>query len=87
MSLFRCSKCGCVENTACSDYFSRVYFDGEEPLCSECLTGKWHNKFEKQSASGCYYDKDNFVYFPDEVDEEKMEWKYNRAFKMFGRYE
>lgn len=43
MSLFICSKCGCVENTATGDYWNRP----DEPLCSECSRGKWHNRFEK----------------------------------------
>ena len=48
MSLFICSKCGCVENTATSDYWSVIHklFEIEyendlieykyQPLCSEC---------------------------------------------------
>lgn len=48
MSLFICSKCGCVENTATSDYWPVVHkifpieydasikeFEGK-PLCSKC---------------------------------------------------
>ena len=48
MSLFICAKCGCVENTATSDYWVVVHnlfpieYDGSlkgyegKPLCSEC---------------------------------------------------
>lgn len=48
MSLFICAKCGCVENTATSDYWAVVHnlfpieydeslkgYEGK-PLCSEC---------------------------------------------------
>ena len=47
MSLFKCSKCGCTENTALCRY---NYRGDEEPLCSECdpKIGKWHNCFPKK---------------------------------------
>jgi len=46
MSIFKCSKCGCAENTALCRYWLRKE---EEPLCSECdpKIGKWHNCFPK----------------------------------------
>ena len=48
MPLFKCSKCGCVENTACYNYWMRVH--KKEPLCSECdpEIGKWHGHFPKR---------------------------------------
>ena len=48
MSVFICSKCGCIENTASSSFWSRGDAD---PLCSECdpEIGKWHGLFEKQT--------------------------------------
>jgi len=48
MPIFKCSKCGCAENTALTNYWSRKYLAeeanwsdvGEQykglPLCSEC---------------------------------------------------
>lgn len=49
MSLFICAKCGCVDNTAVSSYWSlmnvryrNIRYDGDlqkyagKPLCSEC---------------------------------------------------
>lgn len=44
MSLFICAKCGCVDNTAASSYWSlmNIRYDGDlqkyagKPLCSEC---------------------------------------------------
>jgi len=68
MPLFRCTKCGCVENTAVSNYWSQVYpIKGEkkkEPLCSECdpEIGEWHNRFEKKSAKGCLITDQGFLY-------------------------
>ena len=47
MSLYICSKCGCVENTAASNFWNR----GDGPaLCSECdpEIGRWHGMFEKR---------------------------------------
>lgn len=66
MSLYQCSKCGAVENTACGHYHSRDMdwwpeeYRGKK-LCSECGPptfsdgkptefGKWHGRFEKR----CY---------------------------------
>lgn len=87
MSLFRCTRCGCVENTACSDFYWDKYEEKIPVLCSECKTGKWHGEFPKKSADGYFYDKDDLIYHPEEVDQVKMVWKYNPRFKMVGRYE
>ncbi len=63
MSLYQCEKCGCVENTAKSNFHSRNFdiypleFKGKL-LCSACgptkfcdgsptRFGKWHNRFER----------------------------------------
>jgi len=87
MSCFRCTKCGCVENTALSYAFE--HFKDKQYLCSECdpQIGRWHGRFEKKSADGYYYDERGMIYSPEEVDIEKMELKNNRDFKMIGRYE
>jgi hypothetical protein len=62
MSLFRCSKCGCVENTALSRYWMR---EEKPPLCSECdpEIGKWHGAFPKEDADATGYvaDKSGFL--------------------------
>lgn len=52
MSIFKCDKCGCAENTAVSGYWHKA--DGEPKLCSECdpKIGKWHGRFPKKSAEG-----------------------------------
>ena len=56
MSLFQCYECGCRENTATSNFWTRM--DGgwrgveSKPwmLCSACDPdiGKWHDKFPRQ---------------------------------------
>lgn len=48
LSLYQCSKCGCIENTALSRYWIDDAEDGRK-LCSECdpKIGKWHNMFKK----------------------------------------
>jgi hypothetical protein len=75
MSIFMCTECGCVENTACSNYWSRNLNDDKEdskPLCSECdpLIGKWHGKFEKHQADLMLVGEDGFLYSekPHHVD-------------------
>ena len=50
MSLFKCSECGVIENTALAMYWSRS-LDGLPPLCSQCHPdiGKWHGLFPRQT--------------------------------------
>ena len=52
MPLFICDKCKCVENTALSPTFWTNRIDKKPLLCSECETGKWHEKFEKKKWDG-----------------------------------
>jgi hypothetical protein len=61
MSLFACRNCLCVENTACTNYWSE---HGKPHLCSECdkEIGTWHGKFTKRSASGMLVGSDGFLY-------------------------
>lgn len=50
MSLFICSNCSCVENTALCGY----WWKGDAPaLCSSCdpATYKWHGLFPKKKAT------------------------------------
>ena len=49
MSLFRCSKCGCAEDTALCHYWgTRVRQTA--PVCSACdpKIGKWHGEFPRE---------------------------------------
>lgn len=70
MPVFMCSKCGCIENTAVSNYWTRnMHHTGlnkpdNPPLCSECdpEIGKWHGRFEKKSAIGLFVGEDGFLY-------------------------
>ena len=54
MSLFKCTECGVVENTATSGYWFRR---GATPLCSQCdpNIGKWHGIFPRQDADEAGY--------------------------------
>lgn len=53
MSLFVCEDCGCIENTALSNFWRR---GKGKALCSECdpEIGKWHGRFGKRT-----YDPEN----------------------------
>lgn len=59
MSLFACRKCGCVENTACCNYWSRK-IESKPLLCSECDPdiAAWHGRFDKRPADGMLVDQD-----------------------------
>lgn len=61
MPLFKCSKCGCVENTALAGAWSQ-WLAKEPVLCSECKTGKWHDEFGKDQADGVFTDRDGKQY-------------------------
>lgn len=70
MSIFKCSKCGVVENTALSHYFWNVYQEKKPPLCSECdpEIGKWHGEFTRDTPESVGYVEgpDGFLYSPDD---------------------
>ena len=61
MPLFQCTKCSCVENTACCNYWSRK-IDKEPLICSECETGTWHGRFEKRDAAGMLVDNEGHLW-------------------------
>jgi hypothetical protein len=68
MSLFMCEKCGCVENTATSNYWTDKYSKPPKPLlCSECdpELKVWHGLFEKRAVSGMQIGEDGFLYSAD----------------------
>ncbi len=48
MSLFICSKCQTIENTALCGYWNRE--DKNKPLCSKCDPEfkKWHGRFPRE---------------------------------------
>lgn len=56
MSLFACSKCNAVENTACSPVgYHQHKMEGKPVLCSECADGVWHGLFPKRLLSETKY--------------------------------
>jgi hypothetical protein len=50
MSLFRCCKCGCAEETALCHYWAARLQD-IAPMCSACdpKIGRWHGEFARVS--------------------------------------
>lgn len=48
MPLFKCPKCGVVENTAVSHYWSAR---PDDVCCSQCHTGAWHGHFPRIQAT------------------------------------
>jgi hypothetical protein len=78
MPIFRCSKCGCVENTATSGYWWGDREDrSETAMCSQCdpAIGKWHGRFPKQSAKGFILCSDGFLYTKEDVASEHFKWR------------
>jgi len=78
MPIFKCSKCGCVENTATSRYWLRNFRDPNDlPLCSECdpVTGRWHGIFPKMSATGYLLGNDGFLYSKEELERDQLNWR------------
>ena len=63
MPLFKCTGCGCVENTAVGRYWGE---DKDKVKCSECHEGKWHGLFAKKTPDECgYVQHDDGFYGPD----------------------
>lgn len=52
--IFKCSKCGCLENTALTRGSWHKPFNNMQ--CSECSTGKWHGKFKKETPEEAGYE-------------------------------
>jgi len=65
MPLFKCTKCGVIENTATSNF----WITKEPPLCSQCdpAIGKWHGIFDRKPAAGMKIGSDGLLYSPEEV--------------------
>ncbi|HLP05090.1 MAG TPA: hypothetical protein VK152_06650 [Paludibacter sp.] len=71
MPLFKCEKCGCIENTALGHYWSRNWteFKGtefEKALCSECTPIVYPNGELNKRATGKWHGQ-----FPKELATEK----------------
>lgn len=84
MPIFKCTKCGCIENTALSGY----WYKGSKPeLCSECdpRTGRWHGAFEKRPATGMKLGNDGFLYSQADIDAGNLAWRIkHQGFKIVG---
>jgi hypothetical protein len=52
MPLFICDRRKCVDNTATSDFWLQARRGSTERLCTECRTGKWHDRFPKALHAG-----------------------------------
>ena len=64
MPLFACRACGCIENTALSNYWSDVQLEEKPPLCSACDPdiNEWHGEFSRRPASGMLVDQDGHLW-------------------------
>lgn len=81
MPAFKCEQCGCCENTATSNYWTRE--EGGKKLCSLCdpEIGRWHGRFKrfKPEEEGLVEGPDGFLYSPgDRYLKELLERK-NRS--------
>jgi hypothetical protein len=58
MPIFQCSNefCKAIENTSArrGNYFAQKQ-QGKDPVCSECLTGKWLSNSPKRTAEEAGY--------------------------------
>ena len=72
MPIFICSKCGVMENTALSQYWTRGWLHGNlqpPPLCSQCDPDlkKWHGEFaRKKMPEDHVVGPDGFVHHKDD---------------------
>lgn len=67
MPIFKCSKCGMMENTAPSHYWTRE--SGSPALCTECdpEIGRWHGFFERRPPGPELVEgPDGFIYHRDD---------------------
>lgn len=64
MPIFPCRECGCIENTACSNYWSRIQLENKPALCSACDPdiGQWHGEFARRSAAGMLVDQNGHLW-------------------------
>ena len=62
MSLFACSKCKTIDNTATSGYWFRG--EGQPPLCSACdpAIGKWHGCFRRTKFNRIFWTSEDGRY-------------------------
>jgi hypothetical protein len=75
MPNFKCTKCGCLENTAVSGYSWTS--DKSKVLCSQCdpQIGKWHNYFERIIPENFFIANDGFLYHIEEIESEILDFR------------
>lgn len=68
MPIFMCRECGCVENTACSNYWSHTTIESKPAVCSACdpEIGQWHGRFERRPATGMLIDQNGQLWRTEE---------------------
>ncbi|MFK3741652.1 hypothetical protein [Massilia sp. TN1-12] len=68
MPIFMCHACGCIENTALSNYWVHTTLEGKPGLCSACdpEIGKWHGEFPQRSAAGMLVDQSGHLWSSQE---------------------
>lgn len=75
MSIFRCSKCGYVDNTALTNHY-KVLVNGADPLCSECDPdlAKWHGRFKRMTPEelNVVEGPDGYLYDPKDKYLERL---------------
>ena|ERR1035437_9476176 len=78
MPIYRCEKCGNVDNTALTNFWTRK----GPALCSTCDTGKWHGAFPRTSADELLLGSDGFLYDP--VAEAKGDNDFKKQYQAFS---
>jgi hypothetical protein len=68
VSLFRCTACGCVDNTGLTNYWQRER-EQLPLLCAACdpEIGQWHGHFPQRSALGLLVDKAGHLWHPRNI--------------------
>lgn len=70
MSLFVCSKCGVMDNTALAKGFWLARIEKQPELCSECgKPGLWHAQFARKTPEewGLILGTDRYLYKPEDL--------------------
>lgn len=84
MPIFQCEGCGCIDNTATSNFWTRTTLS---PLCSACdpEIGRWHGRFPQQPAAGMLLGSDSFLYSQEELDSGQLDWRIqHQGFTIVG---
>ena len=77
MPLFQCMSCGCVENTATSNFWQNQAA-GKPVRCSECdpEIGKWHESFPKRPDAGMLIDQNGHLWSRESVEAGQLPASY-----------